>query len=152
MSNRRFEMYQYRQIIVRLRLGESIRSIAKAGLAGRRKVKNIYRIAKTQGWLDIQTSLPDESLLATYFSDSEIKAKQESSAKVYEEQIINWTKQGIKTKAIHAALQQRYNFTGSYYAVRRLLLKHELKMPSVTIPLDLNPVSVHKLILVVVQN
>ena len=31
MPNRRFEMYQYRQIIVRLRLGETNRSIALFG-------------------------------------------------------------------------------------------------------------------------
>ena len=33
MSNRRFDMYQYRQIIFRLRQGDSIRGIAQAKLA-----------------------------------------------------------------------------------------------------------------------
>jgi hypothetical protein len=37
MPNRSFEMYQYRQIIVRLRLGETNHSIARSGLAGRKK-------------------------------------------------------------------------------------------------------------------
>jgi len=33
MGNRRFEMYEYRQIISRMRLGESDRAISKAGFA-----------------------------------------------------------------------------------------------------------------------
>ena len=38
MANRRFEMYEYRQVLSRLRLGESSRAISRAGLMGRRKV------------------------------------------------------------------------------------------------------------------
>jgi len=37
MTNRRFEMYEYRQVIVRMRLGESDRAIAQTGLMGRKK-------------------------------------------------------------------------------------------------------------------
>ena len=35
MSNRRIEMYQYRQVIVRMRQGESDRAIARTGLFSR---------------------------------------------------------------------------------------------------------------------
>jgi len=38
MSKRRFERYQYRQVLVRMRLGDSDRQIAHSGLMGRRKV------------------------------------------------------------------------------------------------------------------
>lgn len=41
MTNRRFEMHQYRQIIYRLRLVDSSRSIARAGLAGRKKIQSL---------------------------------------------------------------------------------------------------------------
>ena len=34
MANRRFEMYEYRQVIVRMLLGESDRAIALTGLIG----------------------------------------------------------------------------------------------------------------------
>ena len=50
MSNRRFEMYQYRQVICRMRLGETDRRIAKAGLMGRRKAAELRQIAQEQGW------------------------------------------------------------------------------------------------------
>jgi hypothetical protein len=38
-------MYEYRQIIVRLRQGDTIRGIAQAGLANRKKVRVIRKIA-----------------------------------------------------------------------------------------------------------
>ena len=38
-------MYQYRHILVRMRMGDSNRAIADSGVAGRNKVKAIKRIA-----------------------------------------------------------------------------------------------------------
>ncbi len=52
MPNRRFEMYQYRHILVRMRMGDSNRAIADSGIAGRNKVKAIKRIASKHGWLE----------------------------------------------------------------------------------------------------
>lgn len=37
MGRRRFEMFQYRQVLVRLREGDSDRDIARGGLMGRDK-------------------------------------------------------------------------------------------------------------------
>jgi len=45
-------MYEYRQVIYRMRLGESDRSIAKAGLMGRSKAAGLRQLAKQLGWLD----------------------------------------------------------------------------------------------------
>lgn len=41
MANRRFGMYQYRNVLVRMRLGDSDRKIAKAHLMGRRKAAEL---------------------------------------------------------------------------------------------------------------
>ena len=49
MANRRFEMYECRQILVRMRLGESDRELAKAGLIGRRKAGRLREIAQAHG-------------------------------------------------------------------------------------------------------
>ncbi len=46
--DRRFEMYQNRQIICSMRLVESDRTIAKAGLMGRKKASELRRIALEQ--------------------------------------------------------------------------------------------------------
>ena len=44
MANRRFEMYQYRQVLVQMRLGETDRQLARAGLMGRRKAGPLLAI------------------------------------------------------------------------------------------------------------
>ena len=53
MSNRRFEMVQYRQVLVRMRLGESDRQIAAAGLMGGTSQRRIYARKPTRkvGWI-----------------------------------------------------------------------------------------------------
>ena len=38
MGRRTFEMYQYRQVLVRLRAGDSVREVARSGLMGRDKL------------------------------------------------------------------------------------------------------------------
>jgi hypothetical protein len=58
MSNRRFEMHQYRQILARMRLDETDRSISRAGLMGRKKAGQIGEIAEAQGWLNSEAPCP----------------------------------------------------------------------------------------------
>jgi hypothetical protein len=52
MGRRRIEMYLYREVIGRLRLGDTDRQIAKADLLGRPKVALLRRVAQAQGWLE----------------------------------------------------------------------------------------------------
>ena len=68
MSNRRFEMYQYRQAVVRMRQGDSDRVIARSGLMGRKKLKAIREQAAILGWLSPDLPLPDDGTLAGAFS------------------------------------------------------------------------------------
>ena len=64
MANRRFEMYQYRQVLTRMRLGESDRAIARSGLMGRRKAGALRDVAGREGWLEPSSVLPDDATLA----------------------------------------------------------------------------------------
>lgn len=59
MANRRFEMFQYRQILIQMRLGQSDRQIAKAQLMGRRKAGELRALAQQLGWLDPARELPN---------------------------------------------------------------------------------------------
>ena len=67
MSNRRFEMHEYRQIIARMRLGDTDRAIARTGLMERKKAGRVREIAEARGWLNKETLLPDEAILAVAF-------------------------------------------------------------------------------------
>ena len=57
MANRRFEMFEYRQVLTRTRLGDTDRAIARAGLMGRRKLARLRRTAEAAGWLEVATLL-----------------------------------------------------------------------------------------------
>ena len=66
MANRRFEMYQYRQVIHRMRMGQTDRAIAKTKLMGRFKCSQVRAIAEQNGWLG-DIPLPDDQTLAQMF-------------------------------------------------------------------------------------
>ena len=60
-------MYQYRQIIFRLRQGDSIRGITQAKLADRKKIRQIRDVAMLQGWLSTERNLPNDEELGLCF-------------------------------------------------------------------------------------
>ena len=57
-------MFQYRQVLVRLRQGDSDRDIARSGLMGRPKVAVFRLLADAQGWLKAEAPLPDDAAIA----------------------------------------------------------------------------------------
>ena len=73
MANRRFEMFQYRQVIHRMRMGQSDRAIAKSGLMGRLKCALVRAIAEKRAWLSTEVPLPDDTELATVFSTETVR-------------------------------------------------------------------------------
>jgi transposase len=138
MSNRSFDMYQYRQIIFRLRQGDSVRGIAQTKLADRKKLRQIRDIARQQGWLNIERDLPTDEELSPWFKPQQ-KAPQQSAAAPYKAQIEEWVKQGIQASTIHAALQRKYAFSASYYATLRLVNRIKETTLPVTMMLDFQP-------------
>jgi len=66
MAKRRIEMHEYRQVIHRMRQGQSDRAITKSGLMGRHKCAFIRSIAKEKGWLN-SGPLPDDEQLSKLF-------------------------------------------------------------------------------------
>jgi hypothetical protein len=46
MVNRRFELFEYRPVLVRMRQGDSNRDIARGGLMGRKKLTAVRRVAQ----------------------------------------------------------------------------------------------------------
>lgn len=123
MAKRKFEMHEYRQIIVRLRLGESIRGIVQSRLACRKKVREVKKVAVKQRWLDTLQELPDDEMLAKHFKISTPPPVTQSSVLPYQKQVEEWCQQGIQASTIHAALERKHGFTGSYDAVQRFVKK-----------------------------
>src|SRR3990167_1258656 len=113
MAKRRIDMYEYHQIIVQLRMGVSIRGIAKAGLASRAKAKQIFDIATEQGWLDARTDMPSDIWLASFFNLAPASLSTQPSVLPYQKQIEEWNQPGVKGSVIHAVLQRQHGFLGS---------------------------------------
>jgi len=67
MSNWRFELYEYRQVIHRMLMGEKDRAIARTGLIGRIKCKDVLAVGGKNGWLDPGRPLPNDESLAAVF-------------------------------------------------------------------------------------
>jgi len=142
MSNRRFEMYQYRQVIHRMRMGESDRSIARAGLMGRIKCGQVRVLAGERGWLDRGLPLPDDEVLVAAFEQEkqhDSNPTHQSLSGAYEEQIRKWVEGSVCMTTIHQTQVARFGFTGSYSSVRRLVQRLKLHQPEATCILDFAP-------------
>jgi len=139
MSFRRFEMHHFRQILIRIRLGESDRSIAKSINVGRRKVAELRQIALENNWLDPNHPLPVDSDLAHHFNQRKDENLQPSLVDPYKDEVLEWKKEGIQGTTIHAALARKYGFQGSYSSIRRFLAQYKTDHPEITTILDFDP-------------
>lgn len=139
MANRKIEMYQYREIIHRLRHGQSERGIARAGLAGRSKIRAIKELSKKEGWLEDTAALPADEVLAEFFENTQAPLQQ-SLAQPYSEEIGRWVEEGIQANVIHRHLVEQYGFVGGYNCIQRFAKK--LRRDSsrdLTVPLVFKP-------------
>jgi transposase len=132
-------MYEYRQILVRMRLGESDRELAKAGLIGRRKAGRLREIAQAQGWLEAGRPLPEDAQLAAALSTPRAQPPVPSSIEPYAEQVMAWHEQRIAGTTIYRALARNHGYRGSYSAVRRFLQGLAAARPVATTVLDFAP-------------
>lgn len=67
-------MFHYRQVLVRMRQGDSDRDIARSKTMGRRKLALVRETAINRGWLVPDTPLPTDAELAEVFSRDSMAA------------------------------------------------------------------------------
>ena len=136
-------MHQIRQALVRMRLGDADRAIARAGLVGRKKLARLRQLAEAAGWLDPAIPLPADDMLQGRLSEdtpARRAASTVSSLEAHRERIAAWLAQGVDGSVIHATLVRDYGYTGSYSSVRRLLAHLRAEAPAdTTVRLDYAP-------------
>ena len=134
-------MFQYRQALVRLRAGDSVRDIARSGLMGRDKVAALRALAEQHGWLRSESELPeDEQLALALGSGRRVAASTVSSAEPHRTVVQRWVDGGVQGRAIHAALKREHGYSGSYSAVMRLIRRiYAERPPEVTVRLAWAP-------------
>ncbi len=133
-------MFQYRQVLVRLRAGDTVREIARSGLMGRDKLGALRTVAEQQGWLDASADVPgDEAIVAALGAGRRARSTV-SSVEPHREIVRRWLEAGVQGRAIHAALKREHAWSGSYSAVVRMLrqLRGE-QPPEVTVRLCFAP-------------
>ena len=62
-------MFQYRQVLVRLRAGDTVREIARSGLMGRDKLAALRAVAERLGWLEAGAQVPDDASIAAALAE-----------------------------------------------------------------------------------
>jgi transposase len=132
-------MFQYRQILVRLRQGDTDREIARSGLIGRRKLATFRALCQRVGWLDPTAALPEDVQLAVAVGQAKRARSTISSAEVHRELVSRWLDQGVSGVAIHAALCREHGYSGSYSAIYRLIQSLGDRTPDATVPLSFAP-------------
>jgi len=139
MANRRIEMHQYRQVIHRLRLGQSDRAIARSQLIGRTKCAAVREVAGQKGWLD-SGPLPDDEQLAKIFEVKRSPGQNQAPlTQPHADQIKQWVAEGIQATTIYEALVGQFGFSGSYSSVRRQVRKLRHASPKASCVLDFVP-------------
>ena len=129
-------MFEIRQIIQRLRMGESARQIARSQHVGRATVESIHSIALTQDWLDPLGQIPEDTTLATFFKAPRRAPQNVSSVEPFREEILKWHAQGINATTMRRALHQKHGYSGSVHALYRFLNHEVAETPVATIKLE----------------
>ena len=140
MSGRRADMLDIREILRRVRLGESDRAIVKA-LGISRKTVRKYRQWAEQAGLPAGELPPTEqlrALLQTSLPETP-PPQAPSSVEPYRELVVRWREQGLECQAIWQRLRRDHDFKGGYGAVWRFVSRLEEATPQVTVRIEVKP-------------
>lgn len=133
-------MFQYRQVLLRLRQGESDRDIARSGLMGRPKAGTLRALATREGWLDPAVPLPGDEEIALKVGRARRARSSISSVEPFRDRVERWDADGVSGVVIHAVLVREHGYVGSYSSVHRLLAAiHASRLPEATVPLTFAP-------------
>jgi transposase len=133
-------MHHYRQVLARLRQGDSDRDVARSRLMGRPKVAAFRALALAQGWLEPATVLPDDAALAAAVGRARRARSTISSVEPYRAVVERWLDDGVSGVVIHAVLCREHGYRGSYSSVHRMvaaLLRS--RPPEATVRLEFAP-------------
>ena len=122
-------MFQYRQVLVRLRQGDTDREIARAGLMGRPKAARLRVLAADQGWLDPEAPLPEDAAIAAVVGAARRARSTISSVEPYRALVERWAASEVSGVVIHAALCREHGYSGSYSSVYRMLTRIAASRP-----------------------
>lgn len=141
MSGRRTSVIDIREILRRVRLGESDRAIRKALRVSRKTVKKYREWGEQSGLLLLDELPPNDELHALLQATlPEVPPPLTgSTVEPYRDLVVHWRKRGLEAKAIWHRLSDDHGFEGSYDAVWRFVSKLEPKTAEATVRIEVKP-------------
>jgi transposase len=114
-------MNHLRDLIHRLRAGESERGIAKDLGLSRPTVHKYRELAETHGYLKPDSPMPDAATLQAVLGPDPEPPRRASSVEPYCDLVQRLVEQQVEMTAIYQQLRDDYQYPGSYSAVRRFV-------------------------------
>ena len=122
----RLHMNHLRDLINRLRAGESERRIARDMGISRPTVHKYHELAKREGYLEKDTAIADDETLQGVLGPGPRPPRIVSSLEPYSEIVKKLYQQEVEMVAIWQRLRDNYGYSGSYSAVRRYVAHLEI--------------------------
>lgn len=124
-------MNHLRDLIGRLRAGESERRIAQDMRISRPTVHKYHELVKKEGYLEAEVEIPDDEKLQAVLGPGPQPPKNVSSVETFGEIVKTLRKQEVEMVAIWQRLRDNYGYAGSYSAIRRYVHQLEPQEPKV---------------------
>ena len=124
-------MNHLRDLIRRLKAGESERRISQDMRMSRQTVHKYHELAKKEGYLEAGREIPTDEILESVLGPGPQPPKIASSVEQFGEVVKTLRKQEVEMVAIWQRLKENYGYTGSYSAIRRYVHQLEPREPKV---------------------
>jgi transposase len=115
----RLTMQEIRDIVYRLRSGQSVRQIARDLQCSRTTVRRYHDQAEALGYLDPSKPLPTEEALLHDLGPASAPPATTSTVEPYHDLVVGWLDRGVEMAAIYERLRDNHGYGGSYSSVRR---------------------------------
>lgn len=114
-------MTEIRNIIHRLRMGQTHRQIHRDLRVHRSTIRELNRLAVIHQWLNTELPMPSDEEITKLWSQKKVKT-QFHPLDVYKEQLAIWNKEGLTSIVIHQLLKDKCSC--DVQAIRRYRNKH----------------------------
>ena len=117
----RLHMNYLRELIHRLRSGDTERRIARDLHVSRPTIHKYHLLAEQHGFLAAGTPLPEDAVLLQALGPAPQPPRAASTVEPYRETVQTLLGQGVEMAAIYARLHDDHTYTGTYSSVRRFV-------------------------------
>lgn len=137
----RKHMNEIREVIYRLRQGESVRVVAQSLGFARNTVRRYCNWARARGFLDSAVPMPEDRLLGEALRTDHPKRPRsvQSGLTPYAEKIAELHKRKVEMTTVFRILHENHGYNGSYSAVRRYMKRVHPHVPEVFCRIETAP-------------